>query len=169
MKSLIFFISLISPLILYSAPKMNWCWFATDANFGSSYKLVRTAAPEGMESPDYSILVVYSWKFEPSCDDVSNTNARAEMEKWSSKLNAALRGSQVGFSIATIVEPDRIQEYFYVSDLNAFRTLSLVAGEVMVDTPVSYEFSRDLDWNVWQELREERLQPIQLVRNEEEE
>ena len=163
MKALSLLCSICFPVILSAASPMNWQWVASGEDFACSYKFVRTAAPQGMESPEYSVLVVYSWEFEGACKDGVSTAEHAQVEQWSSKLYNKLVETKVGFSVATIVEPQAIKEYYYVSDLNAFRTLSLTAGEVMIDAKVDYRFMRDLDWTVWQELLEENQQPIEIV------
>ena len=168
MKYLTLIALFVAPLIALSAPELQWQWTGNPDQPDSEYNLVRTKAPTGVESSDFSILVTYTWDLHDVCDSSSKADTLVQIEIWDSKLQEALAASDLGFSLATRVHSDCVEKYFYVSDLNAFRTLSYKSGELEIGAEVDYRFSRDLDWQVWQSLRDEIPSTLYLALLEEE-
>lgn len=156
-------------MALHSVPQLEWQWFGTPQDSSSSYKLVRTTAPNQMATPDYSVLVVYTWSLSELSVDGSKTDEQQDIAKWEAKMDDLLASSKIGFSMATIAESNQVQYYYYVSNLDSFRALSHQAGELLVKSNLNYQFSRDLNWNEWQRLQSENAAQLYLALSKEEE
>ena len=163
MKLLIYLFTLFLPFAVYSVPQLEWQWISSPQSTSCSSQLVRTTAPEEMLAPEYSVLVVYNWKLEEPCVAGAKTSEQKEIAQWEAKMDDLLASSTVGFSMATITEANQIQYFYYVSDLDAFRTLSHNAGELLVNAELDYEFSRDFEWGEWQRLQSENAAQLYLT------
>lgn len=120
------------------------------------YTVVSPVAPIGMELPDYSVMVTYSWKF-------SDANQRSQIESWGNTVDRMLADSETGFRFVTHSEPGSIQHFFYVSELEQFRILSIKSGELLVDAEIDYAFSRDLEWSTWDLFRADHSERLRLA------
>ena len=169
MKTLIPIIVLFLPMIAHAVPQLEWQWISSSQSSNCSKKLVRTTSPEGMHSSDYSLLVVYTWKLDEPCMADSKTKEQDAIALWETKMDDLLASSNIGFSMATIAESNQLEYYYYVSDLDAFRSLSYQAGELLIEADVDYHFSRDLKWTEWQKLQSENAAQLYLALTGEEE
>ena len=122
-----------------------------------------------MMTPEYSVLVVYTWTLNEPCANGIKTKEQKEIALWEAEVDDLLASSKIGFSVATIAESNQVQNYYYVSDVDAFRSLSHEAGELLVGADVDYQFSRDLKWAEWQKLQSENAAQLYLALTGEEE